>query len=232
MQYLIKIVLAILIGFSLGCASKGFNRGELSNQIGTVKPVFDDEQIKQAFNKKANLPRKFKLGIYFKSPKPINYYRGVQWRWTEQDKNFFDDISNNLKSEGIISDSFPILDLDQNGESFDQLRMTAAQYQADAILIIEGVADIDRYINHWGWSYAFLLPTFFIPGSEADSIFIASAALWDVKNQYLYLTAQTESTSNETYVAAFGKQDKELIEIVKSQALDKLKLEIQKMIKG
>lgn len=228
----IKYFLSIIVLYSMGCASKGFNRGELINQIGTVKPVFDDEKIKQAYKKKPNLSKPFKLGIYFTSPKNTYRFSGPDWRWTEQDKTVFDELSKELITQGLISEAFPILDSLVQTESFDNVRLAAAQHQADAILIINGVGDIDRYINSWGWTYAFLLPAFLIPGSEADILFISSAALWDVKNQYLYLTAEAEASSNNTYIAAFGKQDRELINTVKYQALTNLKLEVLKMIKG
>lgn len=58
---------------------------------------------------------------------------------------------------------------------------------------------------------SYLLLTLFVQGSEADAIFVTSASLWDVKNGYLYLTAESEGIVKDKYAAAFGKSDKDLM---------------------
>ena len=222
------IALSSLLFFS--CASKGFNRGELKEQIGVLKPAFDDKEIKEAYNKKANLPKPFKLGVYFKAPKEGRPEQ--QWRWSEQDKSVLESIAKELLNQGLVSDVFPIVDSLVTDTDLKSLRLAAAKHQADALLIISGAAQIDRYVNNWGWSYLLILPTLFVPASKADTLFLANATLWDVKNEYLYLTAEAESTNSETYSAAFGWSDRELIQESKTKALDGLKTEISKMVKG
>lgn len=228
---LVRSCAVLAVAFSmLGCASKGFNRGALQEQVGVVKPVYDEKEIKDAYNKKSNLPKPFKLGVYFKPPKES---RGEpQWRWSEQDKSLLEEIGAELKTEGVISDVFPIVGSLVTTEDLKSLRLVAAKHQADALLIVSGGAQIDRYINNWGWSYILLLPTLFVPGSKADTLFLANASMWDVKNEFLYLTAEAEATSSDTYVAAFGKKDKDLVDEAKIQSVTKLKAELKKMIKG
>ena len=224
------ILFAAMI-FTLGaCASKGFNRGDLKEQAGIVKPVFDDQEIKAAFDKKANLPKPFKLAVFFKSPKEGRSEN--QWRWTEQDKSIFEAIGSELKAQGLVAEVFPLLASLAPDESLKSLRLVAAKHQADALLIVTGATQIDRYTNSWGWSYLMILPALFVSGSKADTLFLSNASLWDVKNEFLYLTAESEATTSETYVAAFGKSDKELIGESKTQALKGLKTELEKMIKG
>jgi hypothetical protein len=53
-----------------------------------------------------------------------------------------------------------------------------------------------------------------------------------VRNEYLYLTAEAEATTKDTYIAAFGKQDKDLLDQTKTESLTNLKGELKKMIKG
>lgn len=225
------VLLFLFMGSVLGCASKGFNRGELREQVGVVKPEYNDKEIKDEFSKKSNLPRGFKLGVYFKSPSSAKNASN-NWRWTEQDKSVLEDIAKDLKSEGIASDVFPILGSLVADEDIKSLRLAAAKHHADALLVIGGAGQIDRYINRWGWTYALILPTLFVPGSEADTLFITTASLWDVRNEYLYLSAEAESTVKNTYVAAFGKQDKELVNDAKTESLVHLKGELKKMLKG
>lgn len=215
---------------TFGCASKGFNRGALQEQVGVLKPAYDDNEIKDAYNKKHNLPKPFKLGVYFMSSKQSHVE--PQWRWTEQDKSLLEEIGAELRAEGVVSDVFPIVGSLVTAEDLKSLRLVAAKHQADALLVVSGGAQIDRYINKWGWSYILLLPTLFVPGSEVDTLFIANASMWDVKNEFLYLTAEAEATSSDSYVAAFEKRDKDLVDEVKTQSLKKLKRELMKMIKG
>lgn len=229
--FLIPLLSFSLFQFSCSLFRNGFNRGELSEQIGVVKPVYDDNKIKEAFAKKANLPKPFKLGVYFKAP--VNTKKAdIDWRWTEQDKTLFEEFGKELKSEGLVSDIIPIMSTITGEGDIKSLRYSAAKYHADALLVISGTGQIDRYINKWGWTYTFLLPAFFVPGSEADTLFMTNAALWDVRNEYLYVTAEAEATVNDTHIAAFGKQDKELFKQAKTEALNSLKAELKKMIKG
>lgn len=230
----IKIWLAALIPIyflHLGCASEGFNRGALKEQVGVTKATFDEKDIKEAYNKKPNLPKAFKLGVYFVPPK-FGPGSEPQWRWTEQDKKLIESIGQKLKSQGLVSNVFPILDSITDGEDLKSLRLAAAKHQADALLIVRGAGEIDRYINKWGWSYILLFPTLFVPGSETETLFMVNATMWDVKNEYLYLTSEAESLAKETYVAAFGRQDKALFDEAKTQALTELKAELERMIEG
>ncbi len=215
----------------VGCASKGFNRGDLKEQIGVIKPKYDDNEIKEAFAKKANLPKPFKLGVYFKTPSKAKGMGG-EWRWTEQDKALLEEIGKELKTEGVVSDVFPIVGSLVADEDIKALRLVAAKHHADALLIVGGAGQIDRYINNWGWTYTLLVPALFVPGSEADTLFMTSASLWDVRNEYLYLTAEAEATTKKNYVAAFAEQDKELVDQAKTESLNNLKGEIKKMVKG
>lgn len=223
-------VFAALTLSVFGCVSTGFNRGALREQIGVVKPTYDDTQIKEAFTKKANLPKPFKLGVYFRQPQVV---RGEsKWRWSDQDKATLDEIGIELKSEGVVSEVFPIFDSVATSDDLKSLRLAAAKHQADALLIVSGATQIDRYTNNWGWSYLLLVPALFVPGSSADTLFVANASMWDVKNEFLYLTAETEATSSITYVPAFAKNDKDLIDQAKTLSMAKLKIELKKMIKG
>lgn len=226
------IFLGCLLTLQISCASKGFNRGELKEQISVTKPEFNDQEIKNEFSKKPNLPKDAKVAVYFKAPPQERNQSHPDWRWTENDKSVFAEIASELKKEGVISGAFPIVHSLVNDDDLKSLRLVAAKHQADALLIISGAGQTDRYINNLGWTYALLLPALFVPGSEADTLFVSSAALWDVRNEYLYLTAEAESTKTSTYVAAFGKSDKELINDAKTASLGQLKVELSKMIKG
>lgn len=226
------ILLTCLFTLQMGCASNGFNRGELKEQVAVTKPEFNDQEIKNAFSKKTNLPKDCKVAVYFKPPPLGKNQSKPDWRWTENDRLVFSEIASELKKEGVVSDVFPIVNSLVSDDDLKSLRLAAAKHQADALLIISGAGETDRYINNLGWTYALMLPALFIPGSEADTLFVSSATLWDVRNENLYVTAEAEATKNSTYIAAFGKSDKELINDAKTESLALLKVEFSKMIKG
>ncbi|WII73227.1 hypothetical protein QJS83_04990 [Bdellovibrio sp. 22V] len=222
----VAIVGASLI-LQLGCKSKGFHRQELTNALGVTKPEFDDAAIKAAFKKKPNLPKPFKLAVFFKTPK--NFQGGLaSWHWQEKDKALFTDMAPSFN--GAVSEIFPIVNSVVESEDLKSLRLAAAQHGADALLVVSGTGEIDRYINKWGWSYILLLPAFFVPGSESDTLFLANAVIYDVKNEFLYFTVESEAQTNDRYIAAFHPSDKELFNKAKSQALQKLQAEMQQML--
>src|SRR5262245_39190885 len=103
---------ALSLGFAVllaACASKGFNRGELSSQIGVKDPVVSDQAIKEALAQKPNLPKPFRLGVYFKPP--VGRFGGkAEWRWTDEDKAIFSGLATDLKDKGVVSDVFPVFD--------------------------------------------------------------------------------------------------------------------------
>jgi hypothetical protein len=226
----VTVVLSLMV---LGCASKGFNRGALRDQIGVQRPVVSDVDIKKILSKQANLPKPFKLAVYFKNPEQnTGWSKNSKWRWTGEDKDLLLTFANELKNEGIVSHVFPVLGNLVTDTDLKSIRVAAAKHGADAVLVIDGVGEIDRYINSWGWSYFLLVPALFVPGSEADAIFISTASMWDVRNEFLYLTAESESTSRKTHIAAFGPKEEQMLNEVKTDALRKLKSEIVDMVKG
>lgn len=63
-------------------------------------------------------------------------------------------------------------------------------------------------------------------------MFLSSASMWDVRNEYLYLATEAEGTFHDTYIAAFGKESKVLIGEAKKSSLKELKQQIIAIIKG
>jgi hypothetical protein len=225
----LAISLCALIWVAVGCSAKGFNRGELKSMMGANKAEYSDGDIKAAFSKKSNLPKQFKLAVYFSNPTQT---RTQKWRWEDSDKVLLEDIGKELKTQGVLAEIFTLSDATISGTDLKSLRMAAAQHQADALLIISGAGSTDRYLTNWGGVYAFLLPVFFVPASKVDTLFIANATMWDVRNEFLYLTAEGEATTSQSYIAAFGPRDQTLLKSAKSVAVTNLRTEVINMIKG
>ena len=111
------------------------------------------------------------------------------------------------------------------GSDNKAIRLAAARAGADAVLIINGVSDIDKYNNPMGASYFLLVTPFFVPGTEADALFMMNASMWDVRNQYLYLSVEAESSASETRPAFFIEESR-VIKAAKSTAVSALAKEL------
>jgi hypothetical protein len=206
------------------CASRhGFDREALRGQILNQKQV-TEEDIQRGLELRPQPPFPFRLAIYFTSSSTSRRY-GSTWSWLDEDKDKFLVIVAELKSKKIVSDFFVISDHIVEGSDTKAIRLAAARAGADAVLIVNGAGEIDRYNNALGYTYILLFTTLFIPGTQADGLFLANASLWDVRNQYLYLSVEGEGTAKEIKPVLFI-DEKKIMKSAKSAALTALKAEL------
>jgi hypothetical protein len=224
----LAIPFAGILSLSACATGHSFNRGELREELSGGKPEVDDASIAAALARKAQLPKPFKVGIYFKAPGSPKYI-SAKWRWTDDDKEKLLALGEKLKATGEISDVFIVDDSVVSGSDLKSLRLAAAEHGADALLIVNGVSEVDSHANGWAWTYIALVPALFVPGTESDSIFMASASMWDVRNEFLYMTAEAESEKSKNRPAAFTDEHK-VTDEAKLEAYDKLRDQISKMI--
>jgi hypothetical protein len=215
-----------MLVLATGCAH-GFNRGDLRAQMNGPIQV-TDQDIANALALKPQLPQSFRLGIYFVEPHV--HHDAPAWRWTDEDKNkILSAAAAALKGEA--SGVFAISDATVSQTDLRSLRLVAAQHGADALLVVNGIGDLGRHSNVWAWSYMLVAPVFFVPGTVTDSLFLASAAMWDVRNQFLYMTADAESEKRQIRPAAFTSARK-VSDQAKAEAVDKLRDEIRKQLQN
>lgn len=214
------------------CASsRGFNRGALRESM-EGKPVVTDTEIAKTLALKAQLPRPFRLAVLF--AEPATAYRGssAKWRWTEEEKANFLKLADSLKTSGEVSDVAVLNgDVLLGAASLRETRLAAARQGADALLVVTGVKDVDSYANDWAWTYLALAPMLFVPGTQTDVLVLARASLWDVRNEFLYMSAEGEAVEKSTKPLMLAN-DQALTEKAKTQAVAKLSDEIQTQIKG
>ncbi len=219
-----NFVIALLILSVTACASSsGFDRGNLSSQMSVQKIVTEDD-IQRAIELKPQLPAPFKLAIYLARPK-ANWRYESSWIWAGEDKAKLLEMGTELKNKNIISEVFIIGDSILEGTDNKAIRLAAARAGADAVLIVNGVGAIDRYNNVLGSTYILLVTQFFIPGTEIDSLVMLSASMWDVRNQYLYLSSEAEGSANESRPAFFAEESR-VTKSAKANALAALKVEL------
>lgn len=221
MRNLFALLLVLMV---TACASsRGFDREALRGQIFDQKQV-TEEDIQSGLELRPHLPSPFRLAIYFTSSSTSRRY-GSTWSWLDEDKDRFLAIGAELKNKRIISDAFVISDHIVEGSDTKSIRLAAARAGADAVLVVNGVGDIDRYNNALGYTYILLITPFFIPGTQADGLFMANASLWDVRNQYLYLSVEGEGIAKEIKPVLFI-DEKKIMKSAKTAALTALKAEL------
>lgn len=223
-QIMKNILVVILLLSVTACAtSRGFDRGALRSQIGDQKAV-TEEDIQKILDLKPQLPEPYKLAIYFVPPQSNRGRHGL-WDWRGEDKDVIMAVANDLKTTGALANVTIVDDEMVEANNNRAIRLAAARTGADAVLVIRGTSDIDRYNNVLGYSYILLVTPLFIPGTEADGLFMVNASMWDVRNQYLYLSAEAEGASHQRKPAVFIEEN-QLIKAAKTDALMALKKEL------
>lgn len=226
MKYLVNLLIALQFILFLGCAShkSGFNRGALHNNMNQV--IVTDKNIEQTLKLKPQLPEKFKLGVYFTQLNKTGY-QGPYLRWTPEDKASFKELKKEILQAGRVSKVVLINNATVEKKDLKSIRLAAAQHGLDAVMIISGAYEFRMYPNNYAWSYIAVVPAFFVNGNVSESLFINRATMWDVRNQYLYMTAEAEELDKKIHPGFFRDSEK-MINETKQQAIQSLKAEIKK----
>jgi hypothetical protein len=150
------------------------------------------------------------------------------WRWTIDEKTKLLESLATLKIQGVAGEVFPIIDVDRGaGADLKTLRLTAARYGADAVLIVTGAVDLDRQTSPLAFTYLAIVPMFLVPATREEAVFVSRAALWDVRNEFLYMTAESESVQGQRRPLALIDR-KEVIDDARKDSLGQLIQEVSK----
>lgn len=210
----------LLISLSACSTSRGFDRGHLRDSINQNVQI-TEEDIKKAFATKPQLPAPFKLAVY----------ADISWRsdWNASDAAELEIMAKELKSKNIVTDVVFINSTMIEGRGNKAIRLASARAGADAVIVIKGTGSIDRYNNVLGSTYFLIVTPFFVPGTIADGLYLLSASMWDVRNQYLYLSAEAEGQATQTR-PAFYIEETQILTEAKTKAVRNLRQEIQNRI--
>lgn len=220
--------LLLLLSLAACSTSQGLHRDSLRLELNA--PQQTDSSIKEVLKLKPQLPRPFRLGVYFVPPAYRTYQDSVKWFWSDADKKSVYTSLQKWVDGKEISAVTPVI-VDTGADSVSSLRLEAAQQGADAILVVRGVAALDQYMNSSGWSYVFILPTLFVSGTNTDVLFMTQAKIWDVKNEYLYLAAEAEAVEKRSSPFAYTN-DRDVIESARVASLAALSIELDKQIEA
>lgn len=218
-----KIIAVALLVLLYGCAA-GFDRGAIQQRLAGQSIEVTDSDIQAALEKKSQLRFPMKLAVHLKSVSyhPWHYSStyvepAPDWRWTVKDREKIESWAAGLKDSGIVSDIFVLSNVTVTGTDLKAIRLAAAKHGADAVLTIEGVSQVDSYVNALSIFNILILPGWFLPASHRDALIVIRGAMWDVGNEYLYLTVESEG-KGETMGPTFKVESEPAIEEAKKAA--------------
>ena len=222
------------LGFALaGCFASGFDRGDLRSRLEQGAPTAptstqgEDADIRAALELQPALSLPFRLAVYLTdtsiSAEGTFHHgpglRGGTWRWDGKDKELLLSVAEQLRTEGILSDMFLLSPARVAAGNLRGIRLAAAQHGADAVLVVTGAEDTDCHANLLSLLYLTIVGSWIVPGTHADAIFLMDGAMWDVRNQYLYLSAEAEGLASRVRPIALLDEE-EVIGEAKTRAVE------------
>ena len=210
-QLLILVAASVVFA---ACSARGFDRGQMRQDLGDEPRAVTDQDIKTALAQQPQLKFPFKLAVELRSGEC--YECGDAWR--EEDKQEIMSWGQQLKQSGMVSDMFLVPDVFAKKDLKD-IRLAAAQQGADAVLVVRSVDGTDEYLNPASFLYITILGAWIVPGNDVDALVMLRGAMWDVGNSYLYVTVESEGESHLVKpTMLLNKND--AIEAAKKNALD------------
>ncbi len=212
----------------MGCAgSKGLDRASLQEALRA-----DTEQLLAQSNpvppQTSRLSVPFTLAVYLK---PKTYLeRGFEW--AAEDKEALVAWGKRLKTEGVLSDILLLADSSVHGTTLNEIRLAAARYGADAVLIVDGAAAVDRYHNaKAAFAYWTILGAYLVSGTHSDALVLLEGTFWEIRTQSLRFSVEVEGLVKSVGPAAFVR-DHDTIERAKHQALEAFEKRLEDHLKS
>lgn len=225
MSYL-KIILSLVFITSCTTASKNTTKNELAKKLFDIfdrqASEISDSQIASIADKRPDLVRPFNLAVYFKQP---NQKAG--WRWESKDREGL--LAALPENKQSVKNAFELINTLGKKVELSELRLMAAQQGADALLVIQGVGQVESKANGLALTYFAVLPMLFANGNDIKSAFVTQAALWDVRHSSIHFGAQSEGDWEMKRPLVFGQYDRAL-EKAKEESVMELERKLSKQL--
>lgn len=224
------LLLVLILNLSACSGSRGLNRQALQESFHENPDVVTNQDIAATMALQARLPAPYRLAIYFKHKDFPNRPALRKVDWVSVDAERLQRALAPAKEEGILQQSFILANSAVQGTTFRDIRLAAARYNADAILVIDGAASVDRYNNGHAWWYATGIGIYLAHGTESHALFMMEGMLWDVRSGYLYGTQTAEGETTLIGPAPL-LEDKDAIVEAKDVALERFGKELADMLR-
>ena len=198
----LTFLLCVTVTLSACAGSRGFDRQALQESFQQEPDVVTDRNIASIRDQQPQLPSPFRLAVYFKTQtvpfRPTIHKPG----WLGTDRDFVLKQLQPVLNERIVKDVFVLADSTVQGMLARDIRLAAARYNADVVLIVDSAAAVDRYNNGRAAWYATGLGAYLASGTQSDALFMIEGTAWDVRTGYLYGTQFAEGTAQSIGPAA------------------------------
>ena len=220
----------ILVNFPGCTSSRGLNRQALQEAFHDHPDVVTNHDIAATLELQGQLPTPYRLAIFLKHKDFPSRPALRKVDWVSADAERVQRALQPVKEEGILQQSFLLANSTVQGTTFRDIRLAAARYNADAILVIDGASAVERYNNGHAWWYATGLGAYLAHGTESHALFMMEGTLWDVRSGYLYGT-QTAEGETTLIGPATSLEDKAAIAEAKDVALERFARELAEMLR-
>jgi hypothetical protein len=213
----VRIVL--MAWLTVGCAgSQGLHLDQLRNVLRQEEVRFGGSQALQLPALRAGQPSGRSLGLYLKPTGLLHR----EFDWTDHDKETLLAWGKELRSSGTVTSAGLVPQSSLKGDTFTELRASAARYDADLLVIFDGAAAVDRYNNYIApLLYWTILGAYVADGTQSDALCLVTGSVWDVKTGGLLFSEETDGLAKAVGPAAFV-DDGLVVLAARQQALGKL----------
>ena len=229
--HLLFLVLILTMTLSACTGARGLNRHILQESFHDRPDVVTNRDIADTMALQATLPAPYRLAIYFKHEDFPSRPALQRVDWASADADHVRKALAPVTEEGILQQSFLLANSTVQGSTFRDIRLAAARYNADAILVIDGASAVERYNNGHAWWYATGIGTYFAHGTESHALFMVEGTLWDVRTGYLYGT-QTAEGETTLIGPAPSLDDKAAVAEAKDVAMARFGRELADMLRA
>lgn len=153
-------------------------------------PVVDDAQIAEELARRPQLPARPRVAVYFAPPSESD---AIRWRWSFEDRQRIVRAGEDQHD----LDLFALPPAAVTSSDPHSVRYAAARFGAEAVIMVRGSYQQQRRENLWAATYVLLLPIFFAPAQEQETVFVVEATMIDVRNGYTYLAAEGEASQSQ-----------------------------------
>ena len=189
---------------SVGCAAS-FDRAAMAEKLWDGDPLFTDADVERVERLKPQLPIPFRLAVappireeYGVKPDPARLHAEIR-AWAEP-----------LLQSGVVSEVLVLprmllqtpLQGKHTHDYFKAVRVAAARVQADAVLFLTSVTEVESSVNPLVILDATLVGLLVSPGHRREALTLVEGVLLDNRNEYVYWTGMTEGRSTRTAPAA------------------------------
>ncbi len=180
-----------------GCASsRGFDRGALRERLQAEAVEIDDAEIEAALALRPQVALPLRLAVYLHDVAANTDRSGTSRRgWAGPDKDQLLAWGEALKADGVLADMFIMSGATVAGGDLRAIRLAAARHGADAVLVLAGAGELRRSSTAFAALNWTIIGGLVLPGTRVEALFLVDGTVWDVRNEYLYLSAEADGSA-------------------------------------